>query len=42
MPQPMTTTGVATFWDSEISSPQEISPLSPPSNCKSSKKRPAS
>ena len=26
MPQPITTTGVAVFWDSEISSPQEISP----------------
>ena len=32
MPQPMTTTGDVAFCASEISSPHEISPLSPPSN----------
>ena len=41
MPQPMTTTGDAAFWASEISSPHVICPLSPPSNCRSSNNNPA-
>ena len=42
MPLPMTTTGDAAFWLSETASPTTISPLSPPSNPRSSNSRPAS
>ncbi len=36
-PQPITTTGDAAFASSDTSSPHEITPLSAPSNCMSSR-----